>query len=261
MEAIALAQGDKEEVRQYWNEYVIGLDVTEEPVGSPQFFDDLESYYGNEYPSEGKLLRYNRYAGAKLVEVGCGWGCDLIRFAAAGALATGVDLSADAIGLARQYFDYKGVAGELLVGDAENLAFDDGSFDVAVSLGVLHHTPDTQRGLDEVYRVLRPGGEALIMLYNRHSWYNFLVHVSGTNYEHEEKDAPIVKLYSRREVTRMFEAFSSIDVETTRHPTKTVKRGGFYASMYNSVFVPAFNLLPRPIKEPLGFHIVVRATK
>jgi ubiquinone/menaquinone biosynthesis C-methylase UbiE len=249
-----------DDVREYWNQYVIGIDVSTKPPGSAEFFNEIETYYRTTY-TPPKLLDYNRAAGKELLEVGCGWGCDLIWYARHGAKVTGLDLSAAAIDLARSYFTYRNLSADLRVGNAEHLPFPDNRFDMVVSMGVLHHTPDTQGALNEVHRVLKPGGEALIMLYHRYSWYNFLCKLSGTHFEHCAKDAPIVKLYSKGEMLRMLSRFSRVETEITRLPETTVKRRGALAALYNRVFVPACRLIPERVIKPFGFHIVARATK
>jgi ubiquinone/menaquinone biosynthesis C-methylase UbiE len=174
---------------------------------------------------------------------------------------TGIDLSESAIKLARMYFDYRQVPADLKVGNAEELQFADDEFDVVVSLGVLHHTPNTQNAIDEVYRVLKPGGEAVIMLYHKFSWYNLLCKLSGTNFEHYREDAPIVKLYSKQEVQRMLSKFKHVEVEVTRLPDKTIKRRGPLAFLYNNILVPSCHVIPDRLIRPFGFHINVRATK
>jgi SAM-dependent methyltransferase len=62
-------------------------------------------------------------------------------------------------------------AERLEVADAENLPFPKDTFDLGYSFGVLHHSPNTERGIEELVRVIRPGGELKLMLYNRHSIY------------------------------------------------------------------------------------------
>jgi ubiquinone/menaquinone biosynthesis C-methylase UbiE len=257
---MAEARATIDDVREYWNQYVIGIDVTTQRPGSPEFFEEIEAYYHTTYDPP-KLLDHARMKGKDLLEVGCGWGCDLIWFAKHGANVTGLDLSASAIELARSYFAYRQLHADLRVGNAENLPFPDVRFDVVVSLGVLHHTPNTEVALEEVYRVLKPGGEALIMLYHRYSWYNLLCRLSGTHFEHDAKDAPIVKLYSKREVLRLLRQFSRVEIEITRLPEKTVKRRGLLAMLYNRILVPVCHLIPERLITPFGFHIVARATK
>ena len=254
-------RGSLDGVREYWNQYVIGIDISNKEIGSPAFFDEIEAYHQSKYNDESKLIDYRRYSGKKLLEIGCGWGSDLILFAANGANVTGIDLSESAIKLARMYFDYRQVPADLKVGNAEELQFADDEFDVVVSLGVLHHTPNTQKAIDEVYRVLKPGGEAVIMLYHKYSWYNLLCKLSRTNFEHYKEDAPIVKLYSKEEVLRMLSRFTEVEIEITRLPDKTIKRHGLLAACYNGILIPFCRAIPESIIKPFGFHINIRATK
>ena len=99
------------------------------------------------------------------------------------------------------------------------------------------------------------------MLYHRYSWYTLLCKISGTHFEHYEKDAPIVKVYSRKEVLRLMSDYASVELEISRLPEKTVKRRGVLALLYNYVFVPACKAIPESLIKPFGFHIVARAIK
>jgi len=67
-----------------------------------------------------------------------------------------------------------GLTGTFKKENAEQLSFPNESFDWVYSHGVLHHTPNTQRAMDEVHRVLKPGGRAIIMLYHKHSFNYFI---------------------------------------------------------------------------------------
>jgi ubiquinone/menaquinone biosynthesis C-methylase UbiE len=78
--------------------------------------------------------------------------------------------------LTRRRFEMEGLGAELRVADAESLPFGDASFDLVYSHGVLHHTPDIGRAINEVHRVLKPGGTALVMLYHKNS-YNYYVNI------------------------------------------------------------------------------------
>jgi len=98
-----------------------------------------------------------------------GCGSEAERFARAGAHYTAVDLTNAAVSITRRRF-LAGLQGSFTQGDAENLPFADGSFDLVYSHGVLHHTPDTGRAVREVHRVLSSCGRALIMLYHRGSF-------------------------------------------------------------------------------------------
>jgi len=112
----------------------------------------------------------------RVLEIGCGCGSEAERFARAGAHYTAVDLTNAAVSITQRRFQLAKLKGHFVQGDAENLPFADGSFDLVYSHGVLHHTPDTPLTIREVHRVLAPGGRAVIMLYYRDS-FNYHVNL------------------------------------------------------------------------------------
>jgi SAM-dependent methyltransferase len=105
----------------------------------------------------------------EVLEIGCGGGVDGSLFAASGAHYTGVDLTELAVFASRRYFKLLGLPGIFQVENAEELGFRDSTFDVVYCYGVLNHTPNPARVIHEIHRVLRPGGKAYLMLYNKHS--------------------------------------------------------------------------------------------
>ena len=107
--------------------------------------------------------------GLKVLEIGVGMGADYLEWLKAGAQATGVDLSATSIERARRRCELAGYQPDLRVADAEQLPFADNSFDVVYSYGVMHHSPDTEQCIREAWRVLKPGGQARIMVYHHPS--------------------------------------------------------------------------------------------
>ena len=101
-------------------------------------------------------------AGQEVLEIGCGPGGSSGDLAAAGATITGVDISANAVELAKQ----QAIAGKFddrasyHVMDAEALEFQTDKFDLVCGCGIVHHL-DIESGLSEVVRVLKPGGRAV----------------------------------------------------------------------------------------------------
>jgi len=250
-----------EDVRAYWNEYVNDIEITDLPVGSTEFFDALEKYRYEKIDYLRHYVGFEQYRGKKVLEIGCGAGVDLLQFARAGADVSAVDLTPNAIELATANLAREGYRGNLQVGNAESLSFPDDHFDVVYSHGVLHHTVDTQKSIDEVHRVLHAGGEAIIMLYNRYSWFNLAAVISGTNIEHAKEDAPIIRRYSTGECRKMFRRFRNVEIHVDRFPKRTLKFDNLFAKLNNYLLVPFFELLPDPMKRPLGWHIMIRATK
>jgi len=151
--------------------------VEEVALGSRRFFELAdEVFYGWNQPLHaadapfGKLFDYPRHRGQRVLEVGCGMGCMAMNWARQGALVTAVDLNPTSITQTRQRFTTFGLAGDIREADAEALPFEDDSFDYAYSWGVLHHTPGIRSALQELHRVLKPGGGIGVMLYHRHSF-------------------------------------------------------------------------------------------
>src|SRR5260370_41435035 len=164
----------KESVRAFWQAHPCGTKISEAEMGSREFFDRVESH---RYAKEWHIPDAANFAGARglrVLEIGCGLGTDATQFAKAGADFLGVDLTEAAIELARRRFELSDLKGDFCVADAENLDFAAESFDLVYSHGVLHHTPDPERAVREIHRVLKPGGRGIVMLYHRDS-YNYRV--------------------------------------------------------------------------------------
>lgn len=169
-------QSLKERVRAFWQEHPCGTKFADAEPGSRRFYEAVEEHrYRTEWHIP-EAAGFERAGGLRVLEIGCGLGTDGARFARAGALYTGVDLTEAAVSLARKRFELEGLPGRFRVADAEGLEFPTGSFDLVYSHGVLHHTPDPAAAVREVYRVLAPGGRAVVMLYHRDS-YNYRVNI------------------------------------------------------------------------------------
>jgi SAM-dependent methyltransferase len=173
-------------------------------------------------PWMAQQLRYEEAARRDVLDVGCGQGIDVCEFALAGARVVGVDLTPRHVELARQHAEEAGVEARVVCADAEALPFADHTFDRVISNGALHHMPAIEAALREIRRVLRPGGTASMILYNRHSWHYWLetlfwqgiVHgrlvregvgeILSTTIERSSVGArPLVRMYSPGEVRGM----------------------------------------------------------
>src|SRR5205814_9525759 len=108
-------------VRDYWNRHIHDLEITTNPVGSRGFFDDLDQYHFEKLHHLLRLVNFDGYRGRRVLEVGCGAGVDLARFAKGGADVVGVGLAASASGLGRGNFEQRRLAGECHVGDGWRL--------------------------------------------------------------------------------------------------------------------------------------------
>ena len=168
--ATAAHEAEKSRVQAFWEADPCGAAHGEAPEGTPEFFAQVERKRNELEPFIARYADFPLTRGQRVLEIGVGAGTDFVRFARAGADATGVDLTEHAIRLVRQRLDNEGLEAHLQQADAEVLPFEDEAFDRVYSWGVLHHTPDTARAVREAVRVLAPGGRLCVMLYARHSW-------------------------------------------------------------------------------------------
>lgn len=167
----------KAEVARYWNQASCGTEHVQEEKFSKEYFEKIESHRYTVEPEIFSFAQFTRFAGRKMLEVGIGAGTDFLQWVRSGADAHGIDLTQEAIENVRHRLDLHGLKAKIGVADAENLPFDSNSFDLVYSWGVIHHSPDTQKCLEEIVRVAKPGGSIKIMIYNRHSlvvFYRYL---------------------------------------------------------------------------------------
>jgi len=249
-----------DQIQQYWNTRIHDLEMTDKPVGSLEFFDDLDEYRFDKLRYLPQLVDFGAFRGQTLLEAGCGIGTDLVRFARGGALVTGVDLSQTAIDMAAKNFSLHGLAPvELRVANAEALPYADNTFDHVYGHGVIQYTADPAQLIRECHRVLKPGGTGIFMVYNRISWLNALSKVMKVALEHE--DAPCLRKFSIGEFRTLLAPFKDVRIVPERFPVKSRLHGGWKGWAFNTCFVGTFNALPRSWVRPLGWHLMAFTRK
>jgi ubiquinone/menaquinone biosynthesis C-methylase UbiE len=248
-----------DEVRAYWTRHIHDLEITRHPVGSRGFFEDLDQYHFEKLHHLLRLVDFDGYRGRMVLEVGCGAGVDLARFARGGAEVTGVDLTDSAIQLARMNFEQQGLTGRFEVADGEHLPFPDNTFDLVYAHGVVQYTANPQRLVGECRRVLKPGGQAVFQVYNRISWLNALSKLMKVGLEHD--DAPVLLKFSATEFRRLLSDFREVNIVAERFPVKSRLHSGWKGAVFNGLFVGAFNTLPRGLVRPFGWHLLAFCRK
>ena len=248
-----------DQVRDYWEQHIHDLEITRHPAGSRGFFDDLDQYHFEKLHHLLRLVDFDGWRGRSVLEVGCGAGVDLARFAQGGALVSGVDLTESAVALARTNFSQRGLPGRFEVADGEHLPFSDGTFDLVYAHGVVQYTANPQRLVNECYRVLKPGGQAIFQVYNRVSWLNALSKIMKVGLEHD--DAPVLLKFSAGEFRQLLAKFREVRIVPERFPVKSRLHGGWKGAVYNKLFVGTFNALPRPLVRRFGWHLLAFCTK
>lgn len=214
----------KDSVRDFWDAASCGEALYLDGLDREGYERQARARYALE-PYIADLARFDELRGRRVLEIGVGLGADHQRMAEAGADLYGIDLTPRAVAHTRRRLALFGLTTRLAVGDAENLAFPDGHFDVVYSWGVLHHSPDTAKAVREVWRVLKPGGVARIMIYHKWAFVGFMLWARyallalrpwrslGSIYA-SHLESPGTKAYSYAEARKLFGYFSHVAIST-----------------------------------------------
>jgi len=253
-----LALNDR--VRAFWEQGPVGTGqaVTGDlqPLTRAWFEQVEENRYRREPMIHG-VAQFTRHRGKSLLEVGVGAGTDHLQWARAGALCHGVDLTDAAIETTRARLGHYGFTSDLQRVDAEVLPFADDSFDLVYSWGVIHHAESPEAIVAEIIRTLKPGGQFIGMMYNRHSfsvYKEWVKHallrgkpfrsLGEVMWNHFESIG--TKSYTVGELERMFADFRSVEV----WPLITD---------YDRQHLPRF--VGNRLSDRWGMFLAIRATK
>jgi 2-polyprenyl-3-methyl-5-hydroxy-6-metoxy-1,4-benzoquinol methylase len=220
--AVTFDQLPIERVREYWDKRPCNIRHSPLPVGTREYFDQVEARKYFVEPHIPRFAEFERWKGKKVLEIGCGLGTDTVNFARAGAQVTAVDLSPASLDLAR-----KRVA---LYGFGDRVRFHAGSaeelpsivpvehYDLVYSFGVIHHTPHPERVVDHIRQYTSPGSTVKIMVYHRYSWKVFwilMTYGKGKFWKLDQLVAenseaqtgcPVTYTYSRRQARELLQS-------------------------------------------------------
>jgi ubiquinone/menaquinone biosynthesis C-methylase UbiE len=249
-------------VQEYWDAQPCGSFEPPGKLPPPAYFRAHERIRYEREPEIAAFADFEHWRRRQVLEIGVGIGADFVRFGKAGANAVGLDLSIRSLALARQNAEINHVLPALLEADAEALPFADHTFDLVYSWGVLHHTPDTERAIREVHRVLKPGSECRVMLYHRRSLLALqcylryglgmlrpfapLSELIATHIE-----SPGTKAFTYPEARTLFRSFLQVEIR----PVATV----YDLRLGRRRFAPRWMLGMVP--NQLGWFLLIRAVK
>ena len=247
---------DKNIIRQYWDKRTPQKWYSDREHDL-LFFNELSHKRYNVYYQYLKSeAEFEYHANEKVLEIGVGIGTDLASYAKNGSKVSGIDLTQEAIDLTSKHFQVMGLKAEnLLVADAENLPFEENSFDLVYSFGVLHHTPDVGKAVSEILRVLKPQGKFIVMLYRR-GWKHYLKRLvingifRGQLFKHGyektisintevEGNSPLTYVFKKNEIKKIFSRANKVSIEKHRlgeffdyAPYETIKLPVFISRIF-----------------------------
>ncbi len=242
-------------IRDFWSrnvnaERIMGKNVTQHARGEGLYFEELED---QRYRSHRHLLPWitEMQSGKSVLEIGSGIGLDTYTLARQGLEVVAIDLTQVGVATARQRFLRHKMSGSFAIAEAGYLPIADKSFDYVYSFGVLHHAADTEKTITEVHRVLKPGGEARIMLYHRRS-INELVHrLMGVPFEDKDELCPVVRRFTLAETRVLFSAFRDVRLSLQYA----------YGEGYGAVFRWTPRWLYNLLSHHWGWHILIIGLK
>ncbi|PPR65442.1 MAG: putative methyltransferase YcgJ [Alphaproteobacteria bacterium MarineAlpha3_Bin7] len=229
---------NKKKIQDFWGDLYSSLyeevdkQITKETLESGLI--ELENMFRLRSHMAISEMSLEKLSGKKILEIGPGAGAHSALFAKYNAVVTSVDITFERVQSTQKKFIVldKTIAGcQAIQGDAENLPFSDSSFDIIYSNGVLHHSTNTKTAVREAYRLLKPGGKAIIMLYCKNSWHywvnmlffegicrgklalgkNWLGHITewGGNKKQTQTN-PYTKCFTKKEIKSLFKEFKTI---------------------------------------------------
>lgn len=245
--------------------------------GSKEFFDAVvKKRFIYECDWLDEIVDFKRHAGKKVLEIGCGAGYDAYMFCKHGALYTGIDITPDNSVITKKHLAFYGYEPVTLEADAEKISFKN-EFDYVYSFGVLHHVPDIEKALKNIFAALKPGGEAQIIVYHKNSiFYRISLAFADwflggkfrkmtladrlSQIEYTTSDAkPLVRVYSRREIQNLMKhaGFMVQKIEVRKLVHEDLPDIPVIRRLYK--YIPDSWL--KFLGKKFGWYVSVRATK
>jgi len=265
---------DIESVRTYWNDRPCNLRHSPKPVGSREYFDEVEARKYFVEPHIPGFADFGAWAGKRVLEVGCGMGTDTMNFARAGARVTAVDLSDESLALARRRAEVFGLDDiEFFQADAEHLTdvVPVEPYDLVYSFGVIHHTPNPPAAVDQIRQYLTPAGELRLMVYSRVSYKLFWImreeevwdlgridELVARNSE-AQTGCPVTYSYTPDGVGRLLDRFEILELTKAHIFTWDVEPYTRYEYVKDPAWAGVDDAELAELEKELGWHTLVRA--
>lgn len=251
-----------DDIKNYWNIRPCNLNHSKLEKGTREYFDEVESKKHFVEPHILKFADFSNCNNLKVLEIGCGIGTAAVNFIRNGANYTGIELSDESLKLTKQRFNVYSLSGELYNINAEEdisfLGFN--SFDLIYSFGVIHHSPNPEKIIGNVYKLLKPNGVFKLMLYAENSWKKMLIDKEEEQYE-AQNNCPLAYTYTNEQVYKLLENFRNINIfQTHIFPYKI-------EHYKNNIYIKEdwFNSMPEKmfkiLEEKLGWHLCITCNK
>jgi 2-polyprenyl-3-methyl-5-hydroxy-6-metoxy-1,4-benzoquinol methylase len=248
------------EVQDFWNARPCNLRHSNSPVGTKQYFDEVEERKYFVEPHIPAFADFPNWAGKRVLEIGCGIGTDATNFSRNGAIYTGVELSSESLKLAKQRFDVFGLSGRFIEGNAEEIdqLLKGETFDLIYSFGVLHHTPNLEMALKAIRTLMEPSSVFKMMVYAKNSWKSAMI-AAGLDQPEAQNGCPIANTYTHSEVSDILDLSGFVVTNLSQNHIFPYKVDEY--KNYNYVREPWFQVMPEGVfaamEKQLGWHLMI----
>ncbi len=265
-----------EKVKSYWNARPCNVRHSPSPVGTRQYFDEVEARKYFVEPHIPAFAEFEKWKGKKVLEIGCGIGTDTMNFARAGAQVTAVDLSTESLELAKkraEVFGFDNIT--FYQANAENLSdyVPVERYDLVYSFGVIHHTPHPERVIEQIHKYMDKDSVFKIMVYYRASWKVFWMQLKYgkkpgetlddliARYSEAETGCPVTYSYTKETIKDFLKGFSITDLfvdhifpySIPEYRNYQYKKVWYFRWLPNSIF--------RWMEQQWGWHLCATARK
>jgi SAM-dependent methyltransferase len=199
------------EIKEYWDKRPCNIKHSQKEVGSKEYFNEVTKRKYFVEPHILDFADFKNWKNKSVLEVGCGIGTAAHSFIENGANYKGLDISTKSLELAKKRFEVFNLEGSLVNANIETYK-DDEKYDLIYSFGVLHHTPDTQKAVDNIYSLLKPGGTFKLMLYAKNSLKYCKIKDGLDQYE-AQSGVPIANVYTHDEINSLLNNFKDINIQ------------------------------------------------
>lgn len=252
-----------EQVINYWNKQPCNIKHSSCEVGTKEYFEEVEK---RKYFVESHIpnfAEFSKWDGKRVLEIGCGIGTDAVNFAKHGADYIGIELSDVSLDITRKRFELFGLKGAFYNIDAQDmdaLSKVGTDFDLIYSFGVIHHSPDPQKIIDNCFQLLKSDGTFKIMMYAEQSWKKIMID-SGLDQYEAQSNCPIAFTYTNEHIHSMLHQFRNIQIQQTHiFPYKITEY-----KQYKYVKEDWFHHMPenmfRALEQKLGWHLCITCQK
>lgn len=249
------------DVKTYWDNRPCNVKHSSKTIGSVEYFDEVENKKFFVEPHIIPFSEFSSWKNKSVLEIGCGIGTAAINFARHGAEYTGVELSTESLELTKKRFDVYNLKGQFYQCNAEELSntVPIKKYDLVYSWGVIHHSPNPEKIIEEAKKYIKDDGVLKIMVYAKNSWKNFMID-AGFDQPEAQTGCPIAFTYTNDEVNELLGSdMKLISIEQDHifpYIIEPYKRNEFikqpwFASMPKEMFAV--------LEKKLGWHLMVTA--